>query len=48
MELSKRLKARNQVETEANRTDEENMDSDHDHSSQEMQIYKVIKIKNTK
>lgn len=48
MELSKRLKARNQVETEVSSTDEENMDFDHNHSSQEMQIDEVIKSKKTK
>ena len=48
MELSKRLKARNHVETEVSSTDEENMDFDHNHSSQEMQIDEVIKSKKTK
>ena len=48
MELSKRLKARNQIETEASSTDEENMDFDHNHSSQEMQKDGVIENKNTK
>ena len=48
MELSKRLKARNQVETEVSSTDEESMDFDHNHSSQEMQIDEVIKNKKTK
>ena len=48
MELSERLKARNQVETEANSTDEEIMDFDHNHSPQEMHIDEVIKNKKTK
>ena len=43
MEISKRLKA-----TEASSTDEENMDFDHNHSSQEMQIDEVFKNKKTK
>ena len=48
MELSKRLKARHQVETEVSSTDEEKMDFENNHSSQEMKIDEVIKNKKAK